>query len=174
MVAESSRIGFRHLVLRRRWVSARSPTEQPEPKLTVDSSGLGGLTVPFIASALLKTYGRRITCIAFSIAYALLLTLTIPFIRPRLPLTNRLTDADAQRERARIDWGFLRGRAFRLFRGYGSYCKGWEVSFQGHICLVSLNIFSHHTLTLKTSPSAFAVSIHLGNPTGTLSLALSK
>jgi len=93
-------------------------------------SGLGGLTVPFIASALLETYGRRVTCIAFSIAYAILLALTIPFIRPRLPLTNRLTDADAQRERARIDWGFLRGRAFWLLacgvvlQGLGGFVPG--------------------------------------------------
>ncbi len=97
-------------------------------------TGIGGLTVPFIASGLLQAYGRRVTLLSLvryreglrvsalterhlqAIGYAVLLAATIPFIRPRIPITRNRHGA--REETPPIRWNFLATRAFwTLFLG---------------------------------------------------------
>jgi hypothetical protein len=101
-VATASRTGFGDPVLRHGYVMGR--IDRPWG-LHPYHTGLGGLVVPFIARALLKSYGRKTTCLAFvshhrddvvrylmpkqAIAYTLLLSCAVPFIKPRLPLPRK-------------------------------------------------------------------------------------
>lgn len=136
-------------------------------------TGLGGLVVPFIAKALLSTYGQKTTCLAFAVSYAVLLSCAVPFIRPRLPLPKKETrdglhvmrrlrqrnrrEADTlpspDNSRGNAKWDCLRRRAFWLL-------------FSG-VLLQGLGGFVPGTYL----PS-FASAIHLGSPVGTLSIAL--
>ena len=68
-------------------------------------TGVSGIVLPFIMSALLSRFGFRITLRAYGAAFALLATPLLFFIRPRLPL------AHTRKHRA-LDLTFLRSSTF--------------------------------------------------------------
>lgn len=98
-------------------------------------TGAGGLIMPFIVAGLLERFGRRTTLLSLvsdlkdkltqAVAFAIFLSILVPFIRPRLPLP-----AKTARQSPKIDWAFLRGKAFWLLwigvlsQGLGGFMPG--------------------------------------------------
>lgn len=163
--------------------------------------------MPFIARALLKAYGRRTTCLAFvspiayserqlttkqAVAYTLLLSCAVPFIKPRLPLPRkqassgsfpmrilkgRPSTSDRHRrvptERATGKWRCLRSSTFWLLftgvllQGLGGFVPGTYLPCRFQIYCDTARADDEVRL-------AFATAIHLSAPVATLSIALSK
>ncbi|KAK4686345.1 hypothetical protein P7C73_g3793, partial [Tremellales sp. Uapishka_1] len=113
-------------------------------------TGLGGLVMPFVSSALLQRYGRKTTLISLAVGYVFLLSLLIPFIRPRLPLP-----AKTHRAAPKIDWLFLNHQAFwLLFLG---------VLSQGLAAFIPSTYIPSYASTLSLPASTGTVSVALMN-----------
>ncbi|KAH7339671.1 MFS general substrate transporter [Rhizoctonia solani] len=93
-------------------------------------TGLGGVVLPFVVEKLLISYGLRTTFIALAISYAILLAVSLPFVKGRLPPSSLIIP---QRH---SDWSFLRNPEFlvlfagNFLQGLGNFVPGiWLPTF---------------------------------------------
>lgn len=76
-------------------------------------TGLGGTIFPFVTSSLLARFGYKATMISIGLAFALLNSIALFFVKRRIPVTSRSKAKSEGRKHARpkTDWSFWRHRS---------------------------------------------------------------
>nr|XP_018263718.1 uncharacterized protein I303_03590 [Kwoniella dejecticola CBS 10117]OBR85876.1 hypothetical protein I303_03590 [Kwoniella dejecticola CBS 10117] len=118
--------------------------------IMLSGTGAGGLFMPLISIGLLERFGKRTTLLAIGIGYIILLTLIIPFVRPRLPLSQQTTTRIPK-----VNWDFLKHAPFWML---------WlGVLFQGLAAFMPSTYLPSYATALSLSPTIGTIAIALMN-----------
>ncbi|WWC69329.1 uncharacterized protein I206_103267 [Kwoniella pini CBS 10737] len=118
--------------------------------IMLSGTGAGGLVMPLVSIGLLEKFGKRTTLLAIGIAYIILLTLIIPFVRPRLPLSQQTTT-----RMPKVNWDFLKHAPFWML---------WlGVLFQGLAAFMPSTYLPSYATALSLSPTVGTIAIAMMN-----------